>query len=677
MITELTSKFKIPVQFSRAERHIRDFFDIPGGFDPRPAQIEIVDKIEKAILAGKKFIIIQAPTGTGKTEISDAAMTYIVERHGRTTIVCTSTKILQTQYTTSHKDIKVVKGRSNFECEASQYTDPKQVVTCDKGLCKSGFKCPRKPLSATAIKELHLNEVESAYTKVMGGVEVDKYWAVHEGDRCPYWVQKVEAINSAKVAPNYTYMLHDIAYSKDFRRRELLISDEGHNIEKQIMEFIAIPITQKLLNTITLYLEGKTIKLPEYMAKEPRFDYNLDTHIDWTIKKLLPALNLAIEKMQEKAAMLGKKLGIDEEEDGSPVVATTIKMVDNRTDGKPEDERKAEYNNLLKDFEDVSTAISRISGTVQEEISKNREIWAVVKTLEKDKKTQKGFEFKPVKIAKYAKDVYFRMGRVNIIMSATILDHKLLADSLGIDLDETEYIEVPPAFPVENHRIYELKAASFSYVDGKDPMSDPKFCRDVVDRVDAILALYPNQKGIIHCTTYLMQNKIYENSRYRGRLIVHDSFNREEKLAQHSTGAQNNCVILSPSMTEGVDLKGELSEFQVLMKYPYPNITDPVMQKRKIIDPWYVDFMISMTVIQEIGRSIRGHDDKADTWVIDNRFSQLSFKNPHMNFMYTRHLTKLAKLKEFIKSEEKFNQITAKIDTPKSKFKKTYNRKKV
>ena len=41
--------------------------DIPLDFDPRPQQIEILDFVKSSIDSGKKFIMIDAPTGVGKS----------------------------------------------------------------------------------------------------------------------------------------------------------------------------------------------------------------------------------------------------------------------------------------------------------------------------------------------------------------------------------------------------------------------------------------------------------------------------------------------------------------------------------------------------------------------------------------------------------------------------------
>ena len=92
--------------------------------------------------------------------------------------------------------------------------------------------------------------------------------------------------------------------------------------------------------------------------------------------------------------------------------------------------------------------------------------------------------------------------------------------------------------------------------------------------VEAILDAHSNEKGIIHCHTYKIANYLKRNIRST-RILIHNSENRDEILQKHMK-SKKPTVLLSPSMTEGVDLKGSLSKFQVICKVPYPYLGFPV-----------------------------------------------------------------------------------------------------
>ena len=72
-------------------------------------QTEVLNQICDAFNSGYKYIILEAPTGFGKSPVAIAiAMTL------GSSYVCTSTKDLQTQYSRDFPYLKVAKGKNNF-----------------------------------------------------------------------------------------------------------------------------------------------------------------------------------------------------------------------------------------------------------------------------------------------------------------------------------------------------------------------------------------------------------------------------------------------------------------------------------------------------------------------------------------------------------------------------------
>ena len=77
-------------------------------------------------------------------------------------------------------------------------------------------------------------------------------------------------------------------------------------------------------------------------------------------------------------------------------------------------------------------------------------------------------------------------------------------------------------------------------------------------------------------------------------------------------------VILSPSMTEGVDLSGDISRFQILCKIPYPYLGDKLVSKRMNKWPWWYPLQTTKTIVQSVGRSVRNEEDFAVTYILDS-----------------------------------------------------------
>ena len=80
----------------------------------------------------------------------------------------------------------------------------------------------------------------------------------------------------------------------------------------------------------------------------------------------------------------------------------------------------------------------------------------------------------------------------------------------------------------------------------------------------------------------------------------------------------------------GLDLKDDLSRFQIITKVPYPNIGDRwINEKRKAYEQWY-NWQTALRLVQGYGRSIRSKEDWAKTYVLDSAFGPFVKKNTNI-----------------------------------------------
>ncbi len=86
-------------------------------------------------------------------------------------------------------------------------------------------------------------------------------------------------------------------------------------------------------------------------------------------------------------------------------------------------------------------------------------------------------------------------------------------------------------------------------------------------------------------------------------------------------------VLVSPGLKEGVDLKGKLSEFTIIIKLPYPFLGDKQVKSRMEKQPLWYDWKTTLDLVQSYGRSIRSENDKADTYIFDKTFNWFVKKN--------------------------------------------------
>ena len=184
---------------------------------PREHQLETISEIKEAIDNGYKYIVLEAGTGTGKSVIA-ATLASMYE----STYILTVTKQLQDQYLNDFKDLgfRLVKGRGNFNCK--KYHEDNLDNSCDEGRCVlEGYRC-----------EYSLNRNHEKITRE---------------NTCNYYFQKFVAMNSSVAISNYPYMFLELNYVEDFKKRELMIFDEAHNLENTIMNQLKLEFKKKEL----------------------------------------------------------------------------------------------------------------------------------------------------------------------------------------------------------------------------------------------------------------------------------------------------------------------------------------------------------------------------------------------------------------------------------------------
>lgn len=275
-------------------------------------------------------------------------------------------------------------------------------------------------------------------------------------------------------------------------------------------------------------------------------------------------------------------------------------------------ENRAEFAKTDKyDAEDYQRFLTKIGNFLSQ--IRDGDLDNFVLSKEKDFSGKvKSIAFRPVAVDKYAQEYLFQYVDKALILSATILDFNTYATGLGMKPENTRCIRVPSTFPKENRPIYtHLASASLSQKNLQQEL--PDLCR----KVQTILQHYPDQKGIIHGTSYAICKKIRDAIPDSRILFPESSFQQKEILERHNKST--NTVLLSPSMTEGVDLKDDASRFQIIVKCPFPYLGDPVVKKRMELYPNYYGLQTVLTLVQAYGRSVRSEEDWAHTYILDRQ----------------------------------------------------------
>src|ERR1022692_4662759 len=166
----------------------------------RPFQKDVLGQIESALSSGKKFIILEAPVGFGKSAVAAALC-----RHLGSAYVLTSTKQLQQQYSADF-DFSTVMGKSNFTCHVP--TSSGRLVACSKGRCEADWKlsdCPHY-LSFDQYED-HLRKLCDRDSKC------EKLLRFGNGKVCSYYKQKWDSFREQLTVGNYSFFFSELRFT--------------------------------------------------------------------------------------------------------------------------------------------------------------------------------------------------------------------------------------------------------------------------------------------------------------------------------------------------------------------------------------------------------------------------------------------------------------------------------
>jgi len=503
---------------------------------PRPIQVEAINfALNSFINSNKKYVILEAPVGTGKSAIAITLAKYFEENvyspGQKSTWLLTTQKILQQQYKEEFQWLANIWSKTNYEC-----------------VTKIGVSC----------------QLGSWINKIFKSTYCD----------CIYVKDRNAFIESEVSVTNIQFFLNHAEYaSANIQNRKLLVIDEAHNIENNITDFVSVTLDKYIITYYGLNWIGYNRTLP-YV-------------VNWCKEVLLPKLE------QVKISLDIKIKNIDK---------TTLLS-------------SGEGKTILKQLDEIDRYIRQLYRCIKLFVPSE---W-VMSNIEAENK----IIIKPLFASKFTHDQLFRTADKILLMSGTILDKNTYCKNIGITPSDVDFISLPSPFKVENRRIFVIKSGAMTYKEIDKSL--PNVTRAIKQLVEKEHA---NQKGIIHCNSYKIVNYINKNFK-NNRILSHDSSNRMEMYNIHKSSPKPT-VLLSPSLTEGIDLVDELSRFQIIVKVPYPYLGDNyVKEKMERVEGWYA-WETAKTIIQAYGRSIRNEDDFSTTYILDSNFEYFYNKNNYL-----------------------------------------------
>jgi Rad3-related DNA helicase len=518
--------------------------NFPDGYTPSAPQVEILKLIDKHINNDVKFIVVNAPTGSGKGHLpktlanavngpsdhykkcvddysifSESGSDLVEDEDPFGVYALTITKSLQDQYKNTFDDTGILKGQSNYQCAIDE-TLSVDIAPC---IYVQGLK--------------------------------NDCW---KQNKCPYYNSRNNMLKSKFSSLNYSMFF---SLPEHLKKRKIIVCDEGSELEEQLVgQFSCLVDIPFLVKTGTF--------LTSFPSQE-------------TPAKVVGWLNELI-----------------------------ISLDDNIEDYKKflkESKGSSEYFKKSGEY----TKLMNLQGSLQILVSTFYDSEYIIE------KEDKVIKFTPLKVDKLSQYIFNHAEHV-IIMSATIIDHKSFCKNLGIK--NYEYIEVDTEFDHSKGPIHVMRKQKLNYNNLKQMLPT------LAVQVEGILKEHANDKGIVHTHTQYIADFMRDNVNTKRFLCREAGVKNEEILELHER-AHAPTVLVSPSMTYGVDLKGDLAKFQIILKAPWlPTKEKRVEKMMKLDSQWYTNKMLC-TLVQACGRGLRSKDDECVTYILDGSIFDVILRN--------------------------------------------------
>lgn len=247
---------------------IMDYFPLAK---PRKKQELVIKEIYKVMTeTDKKFIIVEAPVGSGKSAIALTISRWLKDAH-----ILTPLKSLQNQYYDEFKDyVTLMKGRSSYPCtydltDATHNNYVNKILNSELVLlgkdtrhCGDRARCHRD---------------EHIYNDCTGEDSGQKNRV------CPYSAALNVAAQADIIVHNFHSFIFQTMFANRFGKRQLLIIDEAHMTESIIRDF-----TSKIFTLPGIIKDGE--------FDEPTLDCdNLDVWADFFEQKQFGPKNTALK----------------------------------------------------------------------------------------------------------------------------------------------------------------------------------------------------------------------------------------------------------------------------------------------------------------------------------------------------------------------------------------------
>lgn len=547
-------------------------------FKPRGRQVEDINLIISSFLdEGFKTIILSAPTGTGKSIIG-AVVAEVLHKithpdaHPGASFLLTPTNVLSEQYHKTFQEgrdpndvrFRMIKGAGNFECAAlSTDIEPQTAEVC-------------------SIRLFTKEGLDSMVNTFCNG--------------CEFQHQKRLRDRARHLITNYSYYFVDRMYTQMLAKRTVCVFDEAHLLNDLFTEHNAI-----------YFSDSRLQKMSQEISEHLSLGH---TDIFKTIKKIKEDLN-AGKITQDTYMTYLEVLGTLYYDIKEAAEAAAERNVRNH-------KKYLQLTKLTKKYFGLGCKIGDLLEYGYPHAFDFKERDPKIRDSEDE------VSVKPI----FVGDMFNTLinADYNLLMSATFSEQYARRT---LTLDNAKHIRLAPTFPRENKQVVFYKPQGLNY----NSLKDPKVVKTLQATCYEIVKHHTDkgERGIILAPSFILNEgvaaaltgmnigaRIYEHR--RGEKLV-------EVLGRFKRHTDGPAVLLTPSGFEGLDLAGDLSRYQIILKAPFGSLGDKRMKHILEVYPDVYSLLALMKIVQGAGRSVRGPDDWATTYCLDTGIQRIWTKN--------------------------------------------------
>ena len=731
-----SEELKIQLQNKKNDFSVENKFiqnSLPSTTNPHQSEyfLKILKFIENSIKDGKKFIIVNAPTGIGKSHIAATLCKFLKEG-----VILTDQIALQLQYMQSFPWMNQVKGMGNFLCPDLEWDKTSNFGNCEN--CK--FRCDKndfeirnkgteqesvsviqnsafgdlpeeilrheknldiileKDKTIIAAQLLSKNEIEQQeqslsrfvikyknhFFFVLPDEKIPKESKVQrdqnglisrKNEICPYYQQRMMGEVGSFAVYNYAMyistMLGKSTDSEKTRPRQILICDEAHNLENHLQNQGKIELG--LTSIKEIINDKKIIDEIIFNTVQKKF-LPLISNLE-ELLLMLDKKHVQIRKHRSCIKFLNSKIHVDKHRsEYCEKHKRTIKKCPDCSKLRKEMDNGRFLGCMVHFSEDVEIECKEnhleFTGKYVKKIREERKnlsssiviIKKIYKKFEYDEnnfilqfeKNKNKIILQSVKVSETAQTLFSNFNHV-VFLSSTIHE-ELFVNDMGMD----DYVFKSFPNPIEPHnRIIKMWPSPLHKFQKNPKILDEQYEVIAQKITDILNNKHKNEKGLILVNSYADLRKLLPYlGAVKSRLTYNESkddqnsteYTNDELLKIHNS--KENSVLFSPSMWEGVDLKGDLGRFCIIATAPYMP-TKPeknpygAAKNRLSTNQDWMNMRNAFKFVQGTGRCVRGIDDRATTYVLDEGCRK------HKNWLET-YVKKDVNSKWFIDSMENY-----------------------